>query len=111
MLDKPTAHRNIVLALKLTLVSLLIFAGDAPDRGDRALWLITADPSPATSTCPSRRRCRLRPRSGVALVLFGLVPDARIWRLALVSIGVTIAIIFGAQWVRAAIAEYRDLPD
>ena len=26
MLDKPTAHRNIVLALKLTLVSLLIFA-------------------------------------------------------------------------------------
>jgi hypothetical protein len=48
---------------------------------------------------------------GVALVLFGLVPDARIWRLALVSIGVTIAIIFGAQWVRAAISEYRDLPD
>ena len=48
---------------------------------------------------------------GVALVLFGLVPDARIWRLALVSVGVTIAIIFGAQWVRAAIAEYRDLPD
>jgi hypothetical protein len=27
MLDKPTAHRNIVLALRLTLVSLLIFAG------------------------------------------------------------------------------------
>jgi hypothetical protein len=27
MLDKPTAHRNIVLALKLSLVSLLIFAG------------------------------------------------------------------------------------
>jgi hypothetical protein len=48
---------------------------------------------------------------GVALVLFGLVPDARIWRLTLVSIGVTIAIIFGAQWVRAAITEYRDLPD
>jgi hypothetical protein len=48
---------------------------------------------------------------GIALVLFGLVPDARIWRLTLVSIGVTIAIIFGAQWVRAAIAEYRDLPD
>ena len=48
---------------------------------------------------------------GIALVLGGLVPDARIWRLAIVSIGVTIAIIFGAQWVRAAIAEYRDLPD
>jgi hypothetical protein len=27
MLDKPTAHRNIVLALKLAIVSLLIFAG------------------------------------------------------------------------------------
>jgi hypothetical protein len=26
MLDKPTAQRNIVLALKLSLVSLLIFA-------------------------------------------------------------------------------------
>jgi hypothetical protein len=48
---------------------------------------------------------------GVMLVLGGLVPDARIWRLALVSIGVTIATIFGAQWVRAAIAEYNDLPD
>jgi hypothetical protein len=48
---------------------------------------------------------------GVALVLFGLVPDARIWRLTLVSIGATIAVIFGAQWVRAAITEYRDLPD
>jgi hypothetical protein len=48
---------------------------------------------------------------GIALVLAGLVPDARIWRLALVSLGATIAIIFGAQWVRAAIAEYDDLPD
>ncbi len=48
---------------------------------------------------------------GVALILAGLVPDARIWRLALVSIGLTVAIIFGAQWVRAAMAEYRDLPD
>ena len=48
---------------------------------------------------------------GIALVLAGLVPDARIWRLAIVSIGVTIAIIFGAQWLRAAIDEYRDLPD
>jgi hypothetical protein len=48
---------------------------------------------------------------GIALVLGGLVPDARIWRLALASIGVTVAVIFGAQWVREAIAEYRDLPD
>jgi hypothetical protein len=48
---------------------------------------------------------------GIAMVLFGLVPDARIWRLALVSIGATIALIFGAQWVRAAVNEYRNLPD
>jgi hypothetical protein len=48
---------------------------------------------------------------GIALVLAGLVPDARIWRLALVSIGLTVAVIFGAQWVRAAVAEYNDLPD
>jgi hypothetical protein len=49
--------------------------------------------------------------AGIALVLAGLVPDARIWRLALVSLGATIAVIFGAQWVRGAIAEYNDLPD
>ena len=39
------------------------------------------------------------------------MPDARIWRLALVSLGATITIIFGAQWVRDSIAEYRNLPD
>ena len=48
---------------------------------------------------------------GIALVLAGLVPDARIWRLALVSIGATVALVFGAQWLREAIAEYRNLPD
>ena len=48
---------------------------------------------------------------GIALVIAGLVPDARIWRLALVSIGITIATIFGAQWVRGAIDEYRNLPE
>jgi hypothetical protein len=48
---------------------------------------------------------------GVALMLAGLVPDARIWRLALVSIGITVTTIFGAQWVRTAIAEYDDLPE
>lgn len=47
---------------------------------------------------------------GIALVLGGLVPDARIWRLALVSIGVTLIAIFGAQWLRDSIAEYRNLP-
>jgi hypothetical protein len=48
---------------------------------------------------------------GIALILAGLVPDARIWRLALVSIGLTISVIFGVQWVRAAITEYNELPD
>jgi hypothetical protein len=48
---------------------------------------------------------------GIALVLAGLVPDARIWRLALVSIGVMIAVIFGAQWVRDSVNEYRNLPE
>jgi hypothetical protein len=47
---------------------------------------------------------------GVALVLGGLVPDARIWRFALVSIGAMVIVIFGAQWVRDAMAEYRELP-
>ncbi len=48
---------------------------------------------------------------GIALVLAGLVPDARIWRLALVSIGGMVAIIFGAQWIRDAVREYRDLAE
>jgi hypothetical protein len=47
---------------------------------------------------------------GIALVLAGLVPDARIWRLALVSIGATLVVIFGAQWLRDSIEEYRNLP-
>jgi hypothetical protein len=48
---------------------------------------------------------------GIALVLAGLVPDARIWRLALVSIGMMIAVIFGALWIRDSTNEYRNLPD
>jgi hypothetical protein len=48
---------------------------------------------------------------GIALVLAGLVPDARIWRLALVSIGFIVTVIFGAQWLRDAVNEYRDLPE
>ena len=48
---------------------------------------------------------------GIALILAGLVPDARIWRLALVSIGFIVTVIFGAQWLRDAVNEYRDLPE
>ena len=29
---------------------------------------------------------------GIALMLFGFVPDSRLWRLALVSLGATIAL-------------------
>ncbi len=47
---------------------------------------------------------------GIALVLGGLVPDARIWRFALVSIGAIIVTIFGALWLRDSIEEYRNLP-
>lgn len=48
---------------------------------------------------------------GIALVLFGLVPDSRLWRFALVSIGAMIAIAAITAWVRDARAEYRNLPD
>jgi hypothetical protein len=48
---------------------------------------------------------------GIALVLAGLVPDARLWRLALVSIGFIVTVIFGAQWIRDSIKDYHDLPD
>ena len=49
--------------------------------------------------------------AGVAITLFGLVPDSRLWRLAIVSIGVTIALIAGMVWAREAIREYADLPE
>ncbi len=48
---------------------------------------------------------------GVALMLFGLVPDARLWRMSLVAIGLIVFVIGAAQWTREAIAEYRNLPD
>jgi hypothetical protein len=49
--------------------------------------------------------------AGVALILFGFVPDARLWRLALVSLGVIIATGAVWHWLQDAIAEYRDLRD
>lgn len=48
---------------------------------------------------------------GVALILAGLVPDSRLWRLAIVSIGVIIAVGGATTWIRDARAEYRKLPD
>ena len=47
---------------------------------------------------------------GVALLLFGFVPDARIWRLTLVSIGAMILLAGIWLWMRDAMDEYRNLP-
>jgi hypothetical protein len=46
---------------------------------------------------------------GIALALFGFVPDSRLWRLALVSIGATIVGAATWLWVRDALGEYRGL--
>jgi len=46
---------------------------------------------------------------GIALILFGFVPDSRLWRLAIVSIGAIITLGAGWLWLRASMTEYRDL--
>ena len=46
---------------------------------------------------------------GVALILFGFVPDSRLWRLAVVTIGAMITIVAGWLWLRDSMAEYREL--
>jgi hypothetical protein len=46
---------------------------------------------------------------GIALMLFGFVPDSRLWRLALVSLGATIALGAGWLWLRDSMNEYREL--
>jgi hypothetical protein len=48
---------------------------------------------------------------GAALMLVGLVPDARLWRMALISTGAVIVSLALWLWVSDAVAEYRDLPD
>lgn len=48
---------------------------------------------------------------GVAMMIIGLVPDSRLWRLAFVSIGFSIALIGLWLWIRDAVEEYRNLPD
>jgi len=48
---------------------------------------------------------------GAALMLVGLVPDARLWRMALISTGAVIESLALWLWVSDAVAEYRDLPD
>jgi hypothetical protein len=46
---------------------------------------------------------------GIALVLFGFVPDSRLWRLAMVSLGAIIALGAGWIWFRDSVTEYRGL--
>jgi hypothetical protein len=48
---------------------------------------------------------------GIALMLAGLVPDARLWRMAMVSLGAMVFLIGLWLWVSDAIEEYRNLPD
>jgi hypothetical protein len=46
---------------------------------------------------------------GIGLILFGFVPDSRLWRLAMVSIGTMITIGAGWIWLRDSMTEYRKL--
>jgi hypothetical protein len=48
---------------------------------------------------------------GAALMLVGLVPDARLWRMAIISSGATILAIGLWLWISDAVDEYRNLPD
>ena len=48
---------------------------------------------------------------GIALMLAGLVPDSRLWRMSLISLGATILVIGLWLWISDAIEEYRNLPD
>jgi uncharacterized BrkB/YihY/UPF0761 family membrane protein len=48
---------------------------------------------------------------GIALTLFGFVPDSRLWRLSMVAIGATITLGAILSWVRDSIAEYNSLDD
>jgi hypothetical protein len=46
---------------------------------------------------------------GIAVMLFGFVPDSRLWRLALVSLGTMVALGAGWIWVRDSMHEYNEL--
>ena len=47
---------------------------------------------------------------GIALALGGFVPDNIAARLGIVSVGATLVLAALFEWLRHAIAEYRDLP-
>jgi hypothetical protein len=46
---------------------------------------------------------------GIALMLFGFVPDSRLWRLALVTLGAILTLGAGWLWLRDSMNEYREL--
>jgi hypothetical protein len=48
---------------------------------------------------------------GAALMLVGLVPDSRLWRMTIISMGAIILTIGVWLWVSDAVEEYRSLPD
>jgi hypothetical protein len=48
---------------------------------------------------------------GAAIMLVGLVPDSRLWRMSIISIGAIILTIGVWLWVSDAVEEYRNLPD
>jgi hypothetical protein len=48
---------------------------------------------------------------GIAIMLVGLVPDARLWRMSMISLGAMIFLIGTWLWVSDAVQEYRNLPD
>ena len=48
---------------------------------------------------------------GAATMLVGLVPDSRLWRMSIISIGAIILTIGVWLWVSDAVEEYRNLPN
>ena len=46
---------------------------------------------------------------GIALMLFGFVPDSRLWRLALVTLGAMLTAGAGWIWLRDSMDEFRRL--
>jgi hypothetical protein len=48
---------------------------------------------------------------GATLMLVGLIPDSRLWRMTIVSVGATILGVAVWLWVSDAIDEYRRLDD
>jgi hypothetical protein len=44
-------------------------------------------------------------------MLVGLVPDSRLWRMTIISLGAVILAIGVWLWVSDAVEEYRNLPD